>query len=293
MFEAARDGDTSACPCLLPKPHVGGGLVPPVSGTVEANGYGLARGADQTGCIGDPAPNFVITGSATVEVNGRPAARRTALTLHPGPDGARGVLLHGSSDVFIGGPSGGAALGDVGGGERMCQAVKATRATPGRDSQSYNNCGIESTRQIIQRATGSTIGEDELLSEALWHGLAKQGCTTWHCGGSYPRNWEDLAERHGVGMHRERQTMDNLAQAVAEGKGVITAHDVSVLWGEPNKGAHAVVVTGVEYDEDGRPKTVIYNDSGQGQCSARLDAGTFEKSFIKQFPMAVTDAPLP
>ena len=297
MFEAARDGDTSACPCLLPKPHIGGGLTPPVSPTVEANGLGLARGGDPTTCIGDPTPNFVIPGAATVEVNGRPAARRTALTFHQGPAGERGELLHGSANVLIGGPSAGIGLGQVGSGTAMCEAVKAGRSKPGKAHQSYSNCGIEATRQIIQQATGSTITEDELFDEALREGdcTRETGKPTeaenrYRSGGTTNANREAIAARHGVSLHHQAQTMDNIAQAVAEGRGVISSNLAKTLWDSPQGGAHAVVVTGMEFDAEGRC-TVIYNDTS-GQCGARVDASRFERSLLPGCQLDVTDAPI-
>ncbi|MCU7946951.1 MAG: hypothetical protein KZQ72_09975, partial [Candidatus Thiodiazotropha sp. (ex Cardiolucina cf. quadrata)] len=41
-------------------------------------------------------------------------------------------------------------------------------------------------------------------------------------------------------------------------------------------GAHAVMVTGYEYDDDGNVTHVIYNDTGIGACNQRATAAQFQ-----------------
>lgn len=293
MTAATRVGDTHDCRCVTPGPHLGGALVEPASPNVEANGRDLGRGADPLTCVGGPAPNFLVTGAASVEVNGRLAARKGERTLHPGPQGHGGIVRQGSDNVEIGGPSGGATLGAVGAGNAMCEGAKAGRNRPGNNRQSYENCGIEAARQLINQATGKGLTEDELLDDAVAHGEARpaeNGVTK----GPSRSDWRTtLAQRNGLPMHEEPQNMDTLAQAVAEGKGVITSHTVSKLWG-PKYGdtGHAVVVTGMEFDAEGRPKTVFYNDTGMGECGATRTAEEFEASFQERSRMNVTDHPI-
>lgn len=297
MPEAARVNDKHACPCPAPVAHVGGPIDPPCATNVETNLLGAARATDKATCTGVPAKNFIVTGSMTVEINGKMAARKTDFTMHPGP----GVIIEGSGNVEIGGPRGGATLGNPAQGEQMCQNARAGRHTPGNIQQSYQNCGVESTRQIINQATGGNISEDALLDDALSHGDAQTVTKgKWpfrttdraNSGGTWSHSWPAIAGRHGVPMHNEAQNLQNLGQVVAEGRGVVTAHDVSVLWGPGQSGGHAITVTGMEYDDQGRPKTVIYNDTGMGQCSARLPAAQFQQSFLGGFTMGVTDAPI-
>lgn len=294
MPEAARVDDKHACPCPAPQAHVGGPIDPPASPTVETNSRHAARATDTLTCTAVSLKNFIVTGASTVLIDGKMAARKTDFTLHPGP----GKIVEGSADVEIGGPRGGATLGNTDQGEQMCQNARAGRHTPGAIGQSYQNCGVESTRQIINQATGGTITEDQLLDEALANGDADTEYKgKWpfrqvdraNSGGTYDRSWPAIAGRHGVGMHTETQNLSNLGQAVAEGKGVVTAHDVAVLWGNGQSGGHAITVTGIEFDDNGQPKTVIYNDTGWGICSARLPAAQFQQSFLGGFKMGVTD----
>ena len=297
MPDAARVTDNHTCPCPTPAPHVGGPVDAPASANVETNTLGAARATDKLTCTGVPAKNFIVTGSTTVEINGKMAARKTDFTMHPGP----GTIVQGSGNVEIGGATGGATLGNPDQGEQMCQNARAGRHNPGSIQQSYQNCGIESTRQIINQATGGNITEDALFQESLANGnavTAQQGKWPFrqddipNSGGTYDWSWPKIAGNHGVGMHNEPQNLGNLGQAVAEGKGIVTGHDVATLWGPGNTGGHAITVTGIEYDANGNPQTVIYNDTGWGTCSARLNANTFNSSFLPGYQMGVTDNPI-
>lgn len=294
---AARVGDNHNCPCPTPQAHVGGPVDPPASANVDTNSKGAARATDKLTCTGVAVKNFIVTGSLTVEINSKMAARKADKTMHPGP----GEITVGSDNVLIGGGTGGATLGNPTQGEQMCQNARAGRHNPGSIQQGYQNCGIESTRQIINQATGGNVTEDQLFQQALQNGDAVTAQTgKWpfrqddipNSGGTYDWSWPNIAGHHGVAMHNEAQNMGNLAQSVAEGKGVVTAHDVAVLWGPGNNGGHAITVTGIEYDANGNPQTVIYNDTGWGACSARLDAATFQSSFLGGFQMGVTDNPI-
>jgi hypothetical protein len=86
--------------------------------------------------------------------------------------------------------------------------------------------------------------------------------------------------------------MRNIIQAVSEGRGVITSHDVSVLWGPGNSGGHAILVTGIEYDANGQPVAVIANDTGTGQCGVRYPINTFQNSLRPGRNINVTNNPI-
>lgn len=297
MPDAARVDDQHDCPCPTPQLHKGGPIIVPASANVDTNTKQAARATDMLDCTPVALKNFIVTGSATVEINGKLAARKDDKTMHPGP----GHITQGSPNVEIGGGTAGATLGHPDQGEEMCQKARAGRHTPGSIQQGYNNCGIESTRQIINQATGGNISEDDLFHESIGNGNAQNVQkgkwpfkeTDEHAsGGTWDWSWPKIAGAHGVPMHNETQDLGNLGQAVGEGKGVVTAHEVNVLWGNGQTGGHAITVTGMEYDENGNPKNVIYNDTGWGVCSKKLDAATFKKSFYPGFKMGVTDNPI-
>lgn len=175
----------------------------------------------------------------------------------------------------------------------MCDAAAATRA-PQKMKQSYENCGLESIRQIINYVNGSDIGELEFMEWAFTGAyqseegsniyyrfaervkdpvsgavdLRKSGCTT-------DRGQALMMEVKGVPTESLDQTADNIIQAVADGKGVTTSHHVSGLLNVPQEGTHAVTVTGIEFDAEGNPTNVIINESGRGACSQSIPYGQF------------------
>lgn len=288
MPRAARVKDLHLCPAFTPLPHVGGPIKAPASRNVETNSLGAARTTDELTCVVVGLTNFIVTGSATVEINGKLASRQWDKTMHPGP----GVILTGSGNVEIGGARAGATLGEVDNAAAQCRAAAAGR-TSGSVSQSYNNCGVESARQLINR-NGNGIGEDTLLNEALASGDAGTEATRFASGGTGPDGRENILDSHGVPSHQVSQGLGNITQNVAEGRGVITSHDAGVLWNDPRYagGGHAIVPTGMEYDANGKLTNVIVNDTGQGQCAQRIPADQFEKSLRPGRNVNVTDNPI-
>lgn len=279
-------------PGAPPVPHVGGPVLPPCSTNVQTNNLPQARGTDRLTCSGGP-PNFIVTGSGTVLVNNLPAARLTSKTMHPPP----GFLVGASPNVLVGGPEAGVTLGNPVAGEVECLKAAAGRASHST-KQSYGNCGVESARQIINRATGGNISEQTLLDSAVDSGNAIAGADPVHDpahhGATYSNQRENILANNGVPSTRQEASMGNITQAVAEGRGVITAHDVSVLWGPANTGGHAIVVTGIEYDANGNPVNVMVNDTGKNppNCSVSYPADTFRNSLQPGTPINVTSNPI-
>jgi uncharacterized Zn-binding protein involved in type VI secretion len=76
-------------------PHVGGPIIGPCSMNVITVGLLQARVSDMCMCVGPP--DTIVKGSATVMVNGLPAARIGDLTAHGG------VIVLGAPTVIIGG----------------------------------------------------------------------------------------------------------------------------------------------------------------------------------------------
>ena len=104
---AARLTDMTVCPMVTGLvPHVGGPIVGPCSPNVITGSMPQARVSDMAQCVGPPAT--IVKGSATVLVNGQPAARIGDLTNHGG------TVVSGFPTVIIGDAGGGGA-GDFGG----------------------------------------------------------------------------------------------------------------------------------------------------------------------------------
>jgi uncharacterized Zn-binding protein involved in type VI secretion len=293
MLPAARHEEQCLCPA-----HGLGVIDKSAAGSVETNGRGQARGGDTARCACGPS-DFLVTGSGSVTVNSQPAARMSDKTMH------HGLVVLSSGDVVIGGPTVGATLGNEGEGDKNCKAMAAGREppqgatyTPGgtqipphHQEQSYGNCGVESCRQIIHRATGRTLGQEELLYWAIDRGLAtgsRDPAKLRDSGGTLPANQRRILEQNGVPAAEQPPTAENAAQAVAEGRGVIFSGWCAPIYDNKQAGTHAVVISGVEYDEHGEIKSFILCNSGDGNCDEKLPASRFQKAIVPSYPLVVT-----
>ena len=267
---AARVGDNHICPLVDPgpKPHVGGPILPPGATTVTVEGQPAARVGDQAQCAGPP--DSIVVGAFPVPIEGKPAARTGDSTAHGG------VIAAGAATVVIGSAG---VSGNPWAGRDACQAAAKGRFS-GSTKQSAQNCGIESSRQVINQATGKAVREKPLLNRALREGWAKREPTWRDSGGSGPEGRLKILESQGVSSTVEPQGMKTIELAVAEGKGVITSHDPGLLWNDPRYygQGHAITVTGVEYDENGKPTKVYINDTGTGECQKSIPADQFNDS---------------
>ena len=281
---AARVGDNHSCPMVDPgpKPHAGGPIQPPCYPLCTANSIAMARATDRATCQGPP--DFIVTGSATVQIGGKAAARLSDKTMHDG------TITAGSTNVMIGGATIGSTLGNPVAGLAAFNAAAKGRVS-GSTQQSAQNCGIESSRQIINQATGKAVREKPLLNRAIKNKWADKGATWQDSGGTSPAGRQAILKSEGVDSVRQPQNMENIQQAVAEKKGVITSHDAGVLWGDPTYAGsgHAVTVTGVEYDSTGKPSVVFINDTGTGSGAQGVPAAQFESSLRANREINVTD----
>ncbi len=277
MLPAARDLDKSSCP------QHGGGLSVARQEDVIANSRRLSTVQCTCACMGPP--DYIVTGSGTVLVHNAPAARATDRTMHGG------VVAVGSSNVFIGGPRVGATLGAPGTAEDCCTALNQSRVR-GDAHQSYNNCGVESVRLLLRGKYGQVESEQQLLDEAI----SEDDASGWLAdlldekpGATTAGDQVAILDRHGVPATRIDNSPNAIAQAVAEGKGVSSGHDAGVLWDNPkyNGTGHAIVVTGVEYDENGKPAAFITADSGIGSCRRSVPADRFSESLLRWGQKAV------
>lgn len=91
---AARTTDMHVCPMVTGVvPHVGGPCLPG-STNVLINCLPAERKGDKAICVGPP--DTIVGGSATVKINGQPAARVLDAMAHGGK------IVMGSPNVFIG-----------------------------------------------------------------------------------------------------------------------------------------------------------------------------------------------
>src|SRR5207245_9303080 len=98
---------------------------------------------------------------------------------------------------------------------------------PNTPGQSYNNCGIESSRQIINQATNANIGQRALLQQVTGPVVR---ANMFASGGTTATQRVALLGANGVPASTVPATMQSLEVAVSEGRGVISAVDAGVLW---------------------------------------------------------------
>jgi len=261
---------------------VGGPVLPAASPTVVTGFLPQARATDACVCSGPP--DFIVTGSETVLIDGLPAARRGDRTMHQ----PAGTVTMGCETVDIGGATVGVTLGGTQESARACAEAAATRHPPpgtvnshgipmpsGTTQQSYGNCGLEAARQIINAATPARLTQEQLLAQAhnttavqpggsIPMPLAVKSREAERNGGSWPWSTRALLQHNGVAAGMHPPTVANLAQAVAEGRGVLASVDAAVLWGKgtPPGSWHVVLVTGAQYDADGQVVSFVVNDTG-------------------------------
>ena len=273
---AARVGDKIMCPvpqatpAAAPHAPAGMPIIPPGCPTVLIGGAPAARVTDKSICVTPaPGPNPVLTGAFTVTIGGLPAARMTDPGTHPGS-----MILPPCCPTVLIGTSG--TAGNVAVGKKMA-AVAAKGRKGGSTQQSYNNCGVESARQIIAQSTGQFVDEETLLDRAMSAGQASTGPTRASSGGTSASSRQEILQDNGVDSSVQDATPENLSLALAKGNGVIVNADAGKLWNDPSAagGGHAVTVVGMEYDDKGKPSSVIINDTGTGTSAHKVPAKQF------------------
>lgn len=334
---AARIGDLIACP--VPQatpaalPHAAPGLpvMPPGAATVLVGGQPAARVGDQSLCVAPvPTPNLIVRGAFPVPIRTQAAARMTDQATHPGS-----MIIPPCCPTVLIGLAG--TSGNPWAANAQCQNMSAGRTPPPGSTdrngnplqantagQSYNNCGVESARQIISQGTGSNISQEGLLNQVIANGQASQPAVgavvngtavtptnqAWHSGGTNTTSIASILTNNGAPATTTTvapggaPTLGSVEAAVSSGRGVVAPLNVQGLpgWGT-QAGGHAVVVTGFEYDDNGNITRVIYNDTGIGVCQQTATPAQFQNSMNLlaaqqtangQTPMgfAVTNAPV-
>lgn len=265
---AAAGADVHACLTPWPVPPHGAAVDIQGSPTVLCAGKRFARQGDQLlEAIGPP--NLITGGCVTVLIGAAgivgnvPAGQAACVAARSGRNPPAGTVY----------PPGHGLAG---------QPIPAN--TPG---QSYNNCGVEVSRQIINQANGSNVGQEALLNQSMASGQANQVAgNPWASGATLPSQRVAILGANGVAAHQEAPTMGNMEAAVADGRGVsvdVWAGSMPNWAGQglaPGTGGHNILVTGVEYDDNGNPVNVIINDTGVGQCSQSIPYGQFQSALM-------------
>lgn len=353
MKFAARHLDIVGC-----LKHGSGFIDAPLDRNVVINNRPAAVLGDTCTCVpgGDPnqvapvfeAPNKIMAGMADILVNGKPLAAHGHNTVHDlgGPAAPTGFVATCAWDVWVGGNT---QVGDAEASRLACLALAQTRKTK-TGIQSYNNCGPETTRLLVngRKKPGDPgyVTEDEWLDEQIASGDAQvmfdndeialvrketqdasehlrvvngqvdgvnptpeqlaavaqaekelreaEGRARLRLLKKRPKLREHVGGSNQEERHRQLQgtpaeadltaaTMANGVDGVAHGKGVILPmRNTPVKEGTRNSdgslantaAGHIIVMTAVVVDENGKPVTVIYNDTFNA-CGSRLPADEF------------------
>ncbi|HEX7636769.1 MAG TPA: hypothetical protein VF457_00100 [Burkholderiaceae bacterium] len=167
--------------------------------------------------------------------------------------------------------------------------------------QSYQNCGLQSSRQVIDQAKGK-LGKSELqfMDDAIAScGVDRAANHPADSGASTAVSRQCVMKQYGVPSSVEPATVANVDAALRDRKGIIMSSSSDVLWstqgiaqGAGGGGLHAVVITNGLYDTDGKMTGVHINDTGTGtqytlttaQLKDCLDSGSGK--------LNVTDVPI-
>jgi len=160
--------------------------------------------------------------------------------------------------------------------------------------QGYNDsCGIR-CQQIILRDFGQNILQENLMAEAQQRGWYGEGTPLDAVG--------NLLELHGIGVSRyENASVDDLMNALAQGRRVIVCVDSDELWGEKSLDSsvddltpnHALIVAGIDTSDADNPK-VILTDPGTGDVAKSYPLDDFRATWNDSGNMmVVTNDPAP
>lgn len=137
--------------------------------------------------------------------------------------------------------------------------------------QSYNNCGVQSARQVVEQAKGKVNKtESQFLNDAISScGVYSDSSNPSLSGTTSPLSRQCVMQQYGVSSTIEHANIANVDAALREGKGVIISADSAKLWslqGLPagDGGGHAVLLTNAIYDSTGKMTGVDVNDTGVG-----------------------------
>jgi hypothetical protein len=279
---------------------------------------GAAAGADIHACL---TPWPVPPHGAAVDIQGSPTVLCVGMRLARQGDqlleaiGPTNTITGGCMTVLVGAAG---IVGNVPAGQAACVAARAGRTPPpgtvyppgdpragqpipaNTAGQSYNNCGCETSRQLINQATNRNVSQEQVLDGAMASGDATQVAgNRYASGGTNPNTRGNILTANGVANHTEDRTMGNLESSTASGRGTIVVVDSQTLWTNgttpPSTGDHVVVVTGVEYDDNGNVINVIINDTGASTCSQSVPIAVWNQATgpaIGNWQNNVTDNPI-
>jgi len=151
------------------------------------------------------------------------------------------------------------------------------------------DCGIVCCADVLNQFAVRLLEEDVVRHATSCHELHVVTGRPDQSGWTLPADQAAILTDYGVPARTgEGQSIEQLALAVQQGRGVIAMVNAGVLWSDPRvlghgQANHAVTVTGIARDPlDGALQGFYVNDSGTGQSgqfvSAHLMTTAFERT---------------
>lgn len=164
-------------------------------------------------------------------------------------------------------------------------------AEQGENPRHSGTCGIVSCVNILRLAGRTEITEQEVLSYAINNRLCQTNSTPKFSGGTNRGHRKRIMKGFGLDTDYLNPTIDNIAECVSSGKGVIIVVYADRLWKDPKHPnyVHAVIVTSVVKDFAGNITGFYICDSGHGNndCAHFYTVEELQQALIPQ-PMNVT-----
>ena len=143
---------------------------------------------------------------------------------------------------------------------------KMLDSNQGKEKGFGGTCGLVSCVNVLIMA-GINATEQQVVSYASSHGLCKKGRTNPdNNGGTDPAERQAVLAHFGVRSELQSANVENIANAVSEGRGVIAAFDAGLLYDDLRYygNGHAVTITSVKKGANGNILGFYVCDSGTG-----------------------------
>lgn len=155
-------------------------------------------------------------------------------------------------------------------------------------AQSYGNCGIQSSAQLIEAKTGKKQDEKKLLNETVKDGNAQDVLLgrlrravfdekNPSAGSTTPQDRQAILKKAGIDSKIVKTSKAELAKAIRANKGIVANVDAGELWNDPQYagGGHAIMVYDGDFDENGNLTHVYINDTGNGTQGRKMEIDEF------------------
>lgn len=149
------------------------------------------------------------------------------------------------------------------------------------------DCGLVSSQDVLNQF-GIPVTENDVVHHAAENNECQVVPGDAAQSGGTTADWQaNVLSDYGVPAHVENNgSMDDLANNITDGHGVIIEVNAGVLWDDANSygdgtANHAITVTGVVRDPSTSEITgFIVNDSGDGKGEKFVDAATVKQMWV-------------